>query len=631
MAAAHAPDVDRLLAAAAVAGGRVRLGVLAAVLDLSPAACLAAVDEASRRGVLVLSPADGEAWFADEGLRAALEDRLTWTERADLHRRTAEALAADTTSRPDEVTRHFSAAAAASLDPAERGRLQLHLASAAVASGELEVAHAAAAGAMVAARQLADAHLLAEAATTLAPIGEAGWDGDVHAWCAEALAAPGVDERSRIRLLSRQAQAAVYTARNVEAARTSAAALERAEALGDPELLVEALTARQLSSSGPDETAELLRLSERMVGLGSASARPDTELWGHLWRADALWYDGDLAGIAAVIPKVARCVERIGRPDASWHLFGLRAALALAHADFAAAERLEAQALDHLARIGHPAVHGASVAFRLVLGHHCGPDAALLEPTTWDFGTDARWGLFVHLARAMALADAGRIDEATTEYRRCGSPDGWADQVPRMGQLLLSAIAARVAVEVGADEDVAGLRRRLEHHRGRFVAGGAGAANLLGPVELALGACAAALGDTEAAVADLSEAGARSRAVGAPGFAVEAETLLAEAWHGGGDHARAAAVARTAAPLARSLGMAPWLARLERMTAPVDPLSVREREIAALVAEGLSNRDIATRLVISERTAANHVQHILAKLGFANRAQIASWHTRRTE
>lgn len=631
MAGVPDPDVDRLLAAAAVAGGRVRLGVLATVLGLPPPACLATLDEAARRGVLVLSPAEGEAWFADEDVRAELEERLSWAERADLHRRTAEALAGEPASAPREVTRHFAAAAAAAVDPAVRARLQLRLAHAAVASGELEVAHAAAGDGMALARSLADPELLTQAATTLAPIGQAAWDGDVHAWCAEALGVPGLGEAAQVRLLSRQAQAAVYTGRHQEAARTSAAALERAEALGDTGLLVEALTARQLSSTGPEETEELLGLAERMVGLGASAASPDTELWGHLWRADALWYDGDLAGIAAVVPKVARCVERIDRPDARWHLFGLRAALALARADFGAADRLEAMALDHLDQIGHPAARGASVAFRLVRGHHLGPDAVLLEAATWDFGTDARWGLFVHLGRAMALADAGRTDEATAEYRRCGSPAAWVDQVPRMGQLLLCAIAARVAVAVGAVDDVAELRGRVEVHRGRFVAGGAGAAVFLGPVELVLGACAAALGDTDAAAADLRVAATRSRAVGAPGFAVEAQTLLAECRAAAGDRTGAAALAREGAPLAGSLGMEPWLLRLDRLAGSRDPLSDREREIAGLVADGLSNRDIAARLVISERTAANHVQHILGKLGFANRAQIASWHTRRAE
>ncbi len=57
-------------------------------------------------------------------------------------------------------------------------------------------------------------------------------------------------------------------------------------------------------------------------------------------------------------------------------------------------------------------------------------------------------------------------------------------------------------------------------------------------------------------------------------------------------------------------------------------LAPREREVAALVAEGLSNREIAERLLISERTAETHVQHILNKLGCNSRARIATWAAR---
>jgi predicted ATPase/DNA-binding CsgD family transcriptional regulator len=56
-------------------------------------------------------------------------------------------------------------------------------------------------------------------------------------------------------------------------------------------------------------------------------------------------------------------------------------------------------------------------------------------------------------------------------------------------------------------------------------------------------------------------------------------------------------------------------------------LTRREREITELVARGLSNRQIAERLVISQRTAESHVGNILDKLGFTSRSQIASWHT----
>lgn len=57
----------------------------------------------------------------------------------------------------------------------------------------------------------------------------------------------------------------------------------------------------------------------------------------------------------------------------------------------------------------------------------------------------------------------------------------------------------------------------------------------------------------------------------------------------------------------------------------VAPLTRRETEVAALVAEGMTNREIAARLFISERTAESHVEQIRNKLGFHSRTQIAVW------
>jgi DNA-binding NarL/FixJ family response regulator len=54
-------------------------------------------------------------------------------------------------------------------------------------------------------------------------------------------------------------------------------------------------------------------------------------------------------------------------------------------------------------------------------------------------------------------------------------------------------------------------------------------------------------------------------------------------------------------------------------------LSPRERDVAQLLARGLSNKEIAGRLYVSERTIDNHVHHILDKLGFVSRVQVATW------
>jgi non-specific serine/threonine protein kinase len=60
-----------------------------------------------------------------------------------------------------------------------------------------------------------------------------------------------------------------------------------------------------------------------------------------------------------------------------------------------------------------------------------------------------------------------------------------------------------------------------------------------------------------------------------------------------------------------------------------EKLTRREREVALLVARGLTNRQIASELSVSRNTANNHVARILRKLGLRSRAQIAAWVTER--
>jgi two-component system NarL family response regulator len=64
---------------------------------------------------------------------------------------------------------------------------------------------------------------------------------------------------------------------------------------------------------------------------------------------------------------------------------------------------------------------------------------------------------------------------------------------------------------------------------------------------------------------------------------------------------------------------------------PLGALSEREREVLALLAEGLRNREIAERLVISEATVKTHVRHVLEKLRFRNRAEAAAFAARHLE
>jgi DNA-binding NarL/FixJ family response regulator len=97
-----------------------------------------------------------------------------------------------------------------------------------------------------------------------------------------------------------------------------------------------------------------------------------------------------------------------------------------------------------------------------------------------------------------------------------------------------------------------------------------------------------------------------------------------------GDRDEAAALAASAAAMADRLAMKPLRQRAQALASTLSgrspgPLTRREREVAALVGQGLTNRDIAASLHLSERTVESHVQHILDKLGLRNRTQVSAW------
>ncbi|MFF9780586.1 ATP-binding protein [Streptomyces sp. NPDC013978] len=82
---------------------------------------------------------------------------------------------------------------------------------------------------------------------------------------------------------------------------------------------------------------------------------------------------------------------------------------------------------------------------------------------------------------------------------------------------------------------------------------------------------------------------------------------------------------RPARAIAYALDTQPVVAASTGPGSGAGPLTPREREVAALVAQGMSNRRIAAALVLSPRTVDGHVEHILAKLGFNSRTQVAAW------
>ncbi|HKN54125.1 MAG TPA: LuxR C-terminal-related transcriptional regulator [Amycolatopsis sp.] len=115
---------------------------------------------------------------------------------------------------------------------------------------------------------------------------------------------------------------------------------------------------------------------------------------------------------------------------------------------------------------------------------------------------------------------------------------------------------------------------------------------------------------------------------GLPEFLAAHDECEREARHALGEAAFGAAFQRgTEFDLDQAIGYALGEHRDRPRTAsgPGFTLTSREREIVALVAQGLSNKEIAARLVISQRTAEGHVHRILSKLGFTKRTQLAAW------
>jgi DNA-binding CsgD family transcriptional regulator len=156
-----------------------------------------------------------------------------------------------------------------------------------------------------------------------------------------------------------------------------------------------------------------------------------------------------------------------------------------------------------------------------------------------------------------------------------------------------------------------------------------------GTVSRNLGELAEIFGDRPMAIELLREALPRNRAIGAPPDTALTLLGLARLLRDGSraDMAEAATLTQDALDLAVRLDMPGTVAAAGQLAARItvdrdeaDPLTSREREVAALLAQAMSNRQIAARLVLSERTVESHVRSILAKTQCANRTEfVARW------
>ena len=259
----------------------------------------------------------------------------------------------------------------------------------------------------------------------------------------------------------------------------------------------------------------------------------------------------------------------------------LDAALAAASESVELAAALDDSASPAVARTVLGAVLGAR-------GEHArGRD--LLAAYEMDHGWICRWA--PHLVESdLALDDLAAAREhgqrAAARAPMTGMAGARAAAARAQALVALAegdaAGAAELALAAAAQADSAGAA--LEAARDRLVAGRALLAT-----------------DPEAAIALLTAAGEQAAGCGAPRVADEARLELR----------------RAGVRVGRGGARAPG-------TEGLDALSPREREIAELVAQGLTNREIAGRLFLSEKTIETHLTRVFQKLGLRSRVQVAA-------
>jgi DNA-binding CsgD family transcriptional regulator len=224
--------------------------------------------------------------------------------------------------------------------------------------------------------------------------------------------------------------------------------------------------------------------------------------------------------------------------------------------------------------------------------------AATLNPNT---PMETRGQRLVWSARAelaLASGDPALALEIVERLIASATPiaDSGPGRVPRLGRLQGEALAALGRINHAEDAlraaDEGAARRGLRPLRWR--------------IQASLGRLYQSQGRRQSAEAGfaLARAIVEELAAGVPDGELCATFL----------HATAAQLPRASKPTPR-----------QATRDAFDGLTEREREIAALIAQGQSNRTIAAALVLSERTVATHVSNILAKLNIATRAQIAAW------
>jgi DNA-binding CsgD family transcriptional regulator len=518
--------------------------------------------------------------------------------------------------------------------PLQRVELLLRLGRCSFRAGAVSAAWHACLEAAQEARSAGDWQSVADAATAISAV-EEGRSGqsrlalEIDQLCTEALERlPETDLSRRAKLLAQRSLVAHPFAPRPESP-LGIAALHSAEASGDPDARFMALQARKEELVAPEYCLERISVGDRALKLAGQGGRSEHAAWGHIWRIDTLWELGRRPQLDAEVAVFAALVERMQEPLHRWRLRLIQAAITRMEGRFAECATLLDEALEIGRRGGREDVDFIDMVARSNLSVEIGGSEEF-EPRVRRYAETAG-NIFARHWQAALIAASDRIDD----LRRLWPPlvDPFADFPRNAVWITAAAAVADMCCQVEDSGYAPQLYASLLPFADRQVVSVAQAGSR-GPVALYLGNLAALIGEWEDAEAFLQQSIASAISMGSPPYEAIARQALAAMWTRRGrpgDRAAAVQQAGQAAAMAAELGMRPLEARTgrwleaQRRQASMSPLSVREFEVARLVAEGLTNRAIAERLHLSSRTAENHVQHVLDKLGFDSRSQIAAW------